>query len=156
LRQFVAAAFRNELGITNPLAPVDLAGHAGPGRGRCVGENEDIEDDGSLVDAVTAFLVALPAPAASIASGRGQALFARIGCDTCHTPSLPLADRGVPLYSDLLLHDLGPDLDDKVVQGQARRPRLAYDAPLGTGPALAPAPRRPGSLDRRGDSRARG
>ena len=119
LRQFVAEAFRNELGITNPLAPVDLVGRSGPGR-RCVGESEGVEDDGRLVDAVTAFLAALPAPAASIASGHGQALFARIGCDTCHTPSLPLGDRGVPLYSDLLLHDLGPDLDDKVVQGQAR------------------------------------
>jgi CxxC motif-containing protein (DUF1111 family) len=45
------------------------------------------------------------------------------------------------LYSDLLLHNLGPDLDDKVVQGQATgadwrttplwglgtRPRLLHD-----------------------------
>ena len=26
----------------------------------------------------------------------------------------------MPLFSDLLLHDVGPGLDDKVVQGQAR------------------------------------
>jgi CxxC motif-containing protein (DUF1111 family) len=66
LRQFVAEAFRNELGITNPLAPVDLMGRSEPGR-RCVGESEGLEDDGRLVDAVTAFLAALPAPAAPIA-----------------------------------------------------------------------------------------
>jgi CxxC motif-containing protein (DUF1111 family) len=47
----------------------------------------------------------------------------------------------VPLYSDLLLHDLGPALDDRVIQGSARgkdwrttplwglgmRPRLLHD-----------------------------
>lgn len=46
-------------------------------------------------------------------------LFANLGYDACHTPSLPLGEQRLWLYSDLLLHDLGPDLDDKVTQGQA-------------------------------------
>jgi CxxC motif-containing protein (DUF1111 family) len=68
-------------------------------------------------------------------------VFAAIGCVACHTPSLLLGDRQVSLYSDLLLHNLGPDLDDKVSQGQAAgsdwrttplwglgtRPRLLHD-----------------------------
>ena len=42
-----------------------------------------------------------------------------IGCAKCHTPSLPVGNRLVFLYSDLLLHTMGPALDDKVVQGEA-------------------------------------
>jgi len=39
----------------------------------------------------------------------GRALFATIGCATCHTPTLGNVDG---VYSDLLLHDLGPQLGD--------------------------------------------
>lgn len=119
LKQFVADAFRNELGITSPLAPADLAPVSQPGRRPCPGEGEGVEDDGTLVDAVTAFVASLPPPTAQYSSQRGEALFAAIGCEACHTPSLLLRERRVWLYSDLLLHDLGPDLDDKVVQGDA-------------------------------------
>ncbi len=50
----------------------------------------------------------------------GKAVFHRAGCAACHTPSLHTADDAVaPLagqtiwpYSDLLLHDMGPDLAD--------------------------------------------
>jgi CxxC motif-containing protein (DUF1111 family) len=120
LRQFVADAFRNELGITNPLAPADLPPPGGAAADRCA-VGADLDDDGTLVEAVTAYLAALPPPPASPAAGsRGAVVFAAAGCAACHTPSLPLGDQAVPLYSDLLLHDVGPDLDDKVDQGQAR------------------------------------
>ena len=69
---------------------------------------------------MTAYVAALPPPAASESAPRGRQLFTTLGCAACHTPSLPLGDRQVPLFSDLLLHDVGPGLDDKVVQGQAR------------------------------------
>jgi hypothetical protein len=49
----------------------------------------------------------------------GERLFLTIGCAKCHTPSLPAGNQQVPLYSDLLLHNMGPGLDDKVVQGEA-------------------------------------
>lgn len=60
---------------------------------------------------------------------RGHGLFHKIGCATCHTPSMrtgsnPIAalDRKVVhLYSDLLLHDMGPDLED-IRLGDARQP----------------------------------
>lgn len=146
LKQFVADALRNELGITNPLAPEDLVKpSAGCGATRSV-----VEDDGSIVEALTAFVASLPVPPSDARmSSAGQSVFASIGCTACHTPSLPLADgRSAPLYSDLLLHDLGGDLDDKIEQGQASghewrttplwglhaRPRFLHD-----GRALTPA-----------------
>jgi hypothetical protein len=62
-------------------------------------------------------------------SGRsGAVLFASIGCSLCHTPrmqtapvmnSAVLQDRPVNLYSDLLVHHMGANLADDVVQGQA-------------------------------------
>lgn len=146
LRQFVANAFRNELGITSPLAPVDLAPAGQPGRRRCPGEGATLEDDGTIVDAVTAFIAALPEPAARATPQRGAVLFETVGCAACHTPSLSLEKRRVFLYSDLLLHDLGRDLDDKVMQGEAggrdwrttplwglgTRPRLLHDGRAST------------------------
>ena len=39
----------------------------------------------------------------------GLTLFMKIGCASCHAPSLGQVDG---LYSDLLLHDLGPALGD--------------------------------------------
>jgi CxxC motif-containing protein (DUF1111 family) len=119
LLQFVADAFRNELGLTNPLAPTDLTPVRRDPAQRCAGEADAPEDDGTTIVAVTAYLTSLPPPAAPEAIPPGAEVFTAIGCAACHTPSLQLGDRQVLLYSDLLLHDLGPDLDDKVVQGQA-------------------------------------
>jgi len=55
-------------------------------------------------------------------------LFNKIGCALCHTPSLttgksssPALDRKpVKLFSDLLLHNMGPKLADNIAQGNAR------------------------------------
>lgn len=49
----------------------------------------------------------------------GGRLFAATGCAKCHVPALRGRQGEVSLYSDLLLHDMGPALDDKIVQGQA-------------------------------------
>lgn len=118
LLQFVADAFRNELGITSPLAPSDLAGPGDP----CGAAGSAPEDDGTAVRAVTAYLAALPPPASKVGPRHriGQQLFASTGCAACHTPTLAAPGMTVALYSDLLLHDLGPALDDRVVQGDAR------------------------------------
>jgi CxxC motif-containing protein (DUF1111 family) len=120
LRQFVGEAFRNELGITNPLAPTDVLQADHPPGERCQGQSDRPEADQSTVDAVTAYIAALPPPAAAEEPPpRGLVLFQSVGCASCHLPELPSRDGPARLYSDLLLHDLGPDLDDKVVQGEA-------------------------------------
>lgn len=50
---------------------------------------------------------------------RGRQIFIAVGCAKCHVPSLQGTHGPVVLYSDLLLHDMGPGLDDKIVQGDA-------------------------------------
>ncbi len=67
----------------------------------------------------------LPGGAPSITSGRG--LFASVGCALCHTPSYTTGNSAVAalrykpvnLYSDLLLHRMGPGLADDIEQVQA-------------------------------------
>jgi uncharacterized integral membrane protein (TIGR00698 family) len=49
----------------------------------------------------------------------GERLFHVIGCAKCHVPTLPVGERRIVVYSDLLLHDMGPTLDDKISQGEA-------------------------------------
>ena len=56
----------------------------------------------------------------------GEQLFEQIGCADCHVPSLETTRRtsvGSPLhihpYTDLLIHDMGPDLADGIVMHEA-------------------------------------
>jgi CxxC motif-containing protein (DUF1111 family) len=117
LTEFVADAFRNELGITSLLAPIDVA----PRSSGCAAP-KTIEIDRTEIEAVRAFIASLPPPRRREERGDGLAIFQAIGCALCHTPSLPAGRLTVPLFSDLLLHDLGPELDDEFVQGSARGP----------------------------------
>lgn len=65
-----------------------------------------------MIGLVETYLKSLPLPART-ADPAGSALFAASGCAACHTPALPALDGGeVAAYSDLLLHDMGPGLDD--------------------------------------------
>jgi CxxC motif-containing protein (DUF1111 family) len=72
--------------------------------------------------ALTAFVANLPAPIERTAASaqekarieRGRAVFASTGCATCHRPALG-AVTGI--YSDLLLHNMGPSLADSGAYG---------------------------------------
>ena len=59
---------------------------------------------------------------------RGAALFDQAKCGACHVPTMktradypiaPLAGIDAPVYTDLLLHDLGSALADGIVEGEA-------------------------------------
>jgi CxxC motif-containing protein (DUF1111 family) len=59
----------------------------------------------------------------------GRTLFTAVGCALCHTPKLhtgkkvatgALQDTDANLFSDLLLHNMGPGLADGISQGDAR------------------------------------
>jgi CxxC motif-containing protein (DUF1111 family) len=58
---------------------------------------------------------------------KGKATFTAVGCVQCHTASFTtgksaiaaLRNKPVPLYSDLLLHNMGDGLADGVSQGEA-------------------------------------
>ena len=57
--------------------------------------------------------------AVAVPLGHGARLFDAVGCAKCHVPALRGINGDVVVYSDLLLHDMGPALDDKIVQGSA-------------------------------------
>ena len=71
-------------------------------------------------------IAALPAPLPESSMSKaaepyqlGQRLFSSAGCASCHTPMLSSNRGDVALYSDLLLHDMGPSLNDGIIQGDA-------------------------------------
>ncbi len=59
---------------------------------------------------------------------KGKAVFMEIGCNHCHKETLKtahseiaaLSDKEFHPYTDLLLHDMGPDLDDGYTEGSAK------------------------------------
>jgi CxxC motif-containing protein (DUF1111 family) len=124
LRTFSADAYRNEMGITNELFPDELSpGVAADQMRRCdpVGEPEDLADPRTrlaAIDNFEAFMQFLAPPPRGPIDERaraGERVFVVIGCSACHVPALetgstanPLFQRKVvPLFSDLLLHDVG-------------------------------------------------
>ncbi|HJO04461.1 MAG TPA: di-heme oxidoredictase family protein [Acidobacteriota bacterium] len=124
LPDFAGDAYRNEMGITNEIFPQELAFGIPPEKmALCdpIPDPEDVTDPVtglSGVDNFTAFMQFLAPPSRDASSGaeqRGEDVFRSIGCSACHVPTLrtgpsnnPLFDRQpVPLFSDLLLHDIG-------------------------------------------------
>ncbi len=128
LEDFVSGSLRDELGITNPKAPDESS--AWRGAADNCDSREDPEDDGSRSRALVDFLLLLGPPDRSTdpeSVRYGESVFHQVGCAACHTPALrsgahsepALSDRDLPLYSDMLIHDMGEYLADDVVQGQA-------------------------------------
>ncbi len=111
LEDFVLTACANELGLEVPShhqADSPLAPEA-----KARGLDLTAEECAALVDYVRSLAPPVsPAPrdaqeAAAVAAGRE--LFLSAGCAGCHTANLG-SIRGI--YSDLLLHDMGPELSD--------------------------------------------
>lgn len=120
LEQQVADAFDLDIGLSSPLVPrpqgdctaAETACLAMPDGRDAISDGEEISNQ--ILALVTTYLDRLPAPQPP-ADSAGAALFAATGCADCHRPTLAKTGGGsVTLYSDLLLHDLGPGLDDGV------------------------------------------
>jgi CxxC motif-containing protein (DUF1111 family) len=105
LEAFAAEAYNVEMGITSPLKDVELERQK-----NCQFASVPNNVDGD-VQVFTEFMRALPPPPPPVTQ-TGRAVFDSVGCGLCHTPSL----GGVPLFSDLLVHDMGA-LGDGIVQG---------------------------------------
>jgi CxxC motif-containing protein (DUF1111 family) len=134
LLSFGADAYRNEMGITNDLFSQELAVGVPADRMRVCDLIPEVEDQRDPrtgrrgIDNFASFMKFL-APVgrgpSSEAARVGEQVFGAIGCAACHTPSIqtgpssnPLFhQRPVPLFSDLLLHDIGTG--DGIVQGVA-------------------------------------
>lgn len=117
-------AFFLDLGLSTPQHP-EPWGDCTEAQPACRNAPHGIEAEGQLeipsavLDRVVAYVAALPVPPAerdpksAAHDGKGAALFAATGCAACHRPSLPTKDGGTaPLFTDLLLHDMGPGLAD--------------------------------------------
>ena len=72
--------------------------------------------------ALISFAMLLAAPQPDVptpTTERGEQHFEDTGCASCHTPALVGPHGRVPAYTDLLLHDMGPELADGIEQGVA-------------------------------------
>ncbi|MBX6314936.1 MAG: hypothetical protein IRY99_18765 [Isosphaeraceae bacterium] len=137
LEDFVLTACAIELGLevpNHPQARSPLAPEQAP-RGLDLTAPE--------CAALVAFVASLPSPVERAPSGpqevarieAGRASFERIGCAACHRPTM----AGVKgLYSDLLLHQMGPALADSGSYG-VDLPDSPEDAPTASSPAIARA-----------------
>jgi len=126
LESFSADAYLNEMGITSPQFPDENTSS-----GRSVAAHDpvaDPEDEGEDVVAFANFMRSTKAPSRGAITAdvqAGDAVFAKIGCATCHVATLTTARAGTVVnqgafrvpdalgskvihpYSDFLSHDIG-------------------------------------------------
>lgn len=121
LLQQTANAYNQDMGITSNYEPYDTY----------TGQQLDPEVTNQTVLDVVFYLKTLKAPIqrnqndADIISGKQ--VFTNTGCGKCHTPSLTtgpspiaaLSNKTINPYSDLLLHDMGNELNDGYTEGTA-------------------------------------
>lgn len=134
---FSGEAYNVEMGITNEAFPFERDETPSCQFG---GVPNDVTASVRQIGAIENFanfqrFLAPPTPvssftgASSSSISRGRQQFTSLGCALCHTPQLqtsnralvgPLANKPVPLYSDLAVHQMGPGLADDILQGAAR------------------------------------
>jgi CxxC motif-containing protein (DUF1111 family) len=134
LLAFGADAYRNEMGITNDLLPVESAFGIADAQMRLCDPFPDPEDRRDPrtgrrgIDNFESFMRFLAPTGRSHADDLtrdGERIFAAIGCTSCHVPVLETGASGNPsfhrkrveLFSDLLLHEVGTG--DGIRQGAA-------------------------------------
>jgi CxxC motif-containing protein (DUF1111 family) len=126
----VADAYHKDMGITSDFLSAENENRRAAVPTHAVDAVVDPEIPAEVIQQVVFYVRTLAPPAAGEMTPRrleGEAEFHAIGCAACHVPELrtgpsriaALADRPVRLYSDLLLHDLGPALADGVADGDA-------------------------------------
>lgn len=122
LDDFAADALQGDMGLTSPLRPHEVANAQGLLDDAKPGVDVTLAQTNALGDYVR--LLAIP----SRRETNGRAQFTAAGCGTCHVPSLrtradypiaQMADADAAVFSDLLLHDLGPALADGITDGEA-------------------------------------
>ncbi|MEQ9398950.1 MAG: di-heme oxidoredictase family protein [Longimicrobiales bacterium] len=122
-------AYQQDMGVTSDLLPEDLANPAAGGRAS--DGVADPEVGSGVVANVVFYLKTLRVPPRRDADHpdvvAGEALFTQVGCASCHVPTLRTGRSNLAVldrvtfhpYTDLLLHDMGPELDDGYTEGRA-------------------------------------
>ena len=135
LEMFAAEAYNVEQGVTSDLFPNERdetaachfnATPESPTHFEATDPFEAVSD----VVKFAAFmrLLAPPTPSPDTPSTKaGRKVFESTGCASCHTPTLHTGMSAIPalqkkevnLFSDLALHNMGPNLADGLIQGSA-------------------------------------
>jgi len=122
LHQQTASAYNEDIGITSTYEPFDT--HSG------FAIDPEVSDQ--TIQDVVFYLKTLKAPVPRNSNTgeviSGSTLFGVIGCAGCHRPEMKtgsspiagLANKTFHPYTDLLLHDMGPGLDDGYTEGSAK------------------------------------
>lgn len=115
-------AYNQDIGITSAFQPKDVYS----------GLNIDPEVSDLTIHNVVFYLQTLKAPIQrnqnDVAVMQGKNLFVQTGCENCHKQTLKtgfstvaaLSNKTFHPYTDLLLHDMGPGLDDGYTEGNAK------------------------------------
>jgi CxxC motif-containing protein (DUF1111 family) len=131
-------AYNQDMGITSTFTPHDVYS----------GFSIDPEVSDKTVRDVVFYLQTLKAPirrdSANPINVQGNNLFSQINCSGCHTPQLQtgyssvsaLSNKTIYPYTDMLLHDMGNDLDDGYTEGFAKT--LEWRTPPLWGLGLSP------------------
>lgn len=117
----VAGALNQDMGITSKIFPVESSF----GQPQAPAATEGYELADTMLQAIAFYIKTLAVPARrntrDAAVLQGQKLFAQIGCDRCHQPTLQtgvdvrypwISNQRIHPYTDLLLHDMGEGLAD--------------------------------------------
>lgn len=116
-----SGAYNQDMGITSLYEPIDTYS----------GLEIDPEVSTQTVNNVVFYLKTLKAPLRRNESDAnvvaGEQIFDKINCAACHMPTLQTGESSISAlsnkvfhpYTDLLLHDMGPGLDDSYTEGQA-------------------------------------
>lgn len=128
-------AYNQDIGITSIFNPLDVYS----------GLNIAPEVSETSVRNVVAYLQMLKAPLQRKTGDaeviRGKEVFIQLGCENCHRQDLhtgfstveALSFKTFHPYTDLLLHDMGPALDDGYTEGSATTPEWRTPALWGLG-----------------------
>lgn len=124
LDDFVADALQGDMGITSPLRPDELPNPDGLSDDLKPGTDTTLEN----VNLRAMYVRMLAIPKRAKSNARGERLFEDAACSACHVPVLatradyPIAELAgidAPVFTDLLLHDMGDSLADAIVDGEA-------------------------------------
>jgi CxxC motif-containing protein (DUF1111 family) len=121
LLQQTAGAYNQDMGITNKLFPEESSF----GQTQYDGLEDEYEVNDSILNAVVFYTRSLSVPARrqvkDIVNLSGEKIFIAAGCEKCHKASVrtevnvafpSISAQLIAPYTDLLLHDMGPDLAD--------------------------------------------
>ena len=127
LVQQTAGAYNGDMGVTSSLFPAESCEGDRP---ECARHAPEVSDGAVL--AVARYMQTLGVPARrgldDAQATQGEAIFYQAGCAMCHTPTVTtgtlagvpsVANQVIHPYTDLLLHDVGPDLADRRPDFQA-------------------------------------